>query len=192
MNLICSSIPFWGRNKWLCKADETSNLSLDSFNLVANSGGAAWMFLSWFCLSDGGQRLHEKWWRSYFRPYFTVAPCGMGWLYCGDSNGHVHFESFSSHISLTLRTLVLFIFRLVTSIGHGMKYILRSCEKYLERRRRRLLSFYSSMQVESRRLPGAVIVLTANAARLQTSTRARYIASEEMNYKPISSQESDS
>lgn len=53
----------------------------------------------------------------------------MGRLYCGDSNGHVHFESFSSHISLTLRTPVLFIFRRVTGIGHGMKYILRSLDK---------------------------------------------------------------
>lgn len=53
----------------------------------------------------------------------------MGRLYCGDSNGHVHFESFSSHISLTLRTPALFIFGQVTRIGHGMKYILRSPDK---------------------------------------------------------------
>ncbi len=70
----------------------------------------------------------------------------MGRLYCADSNGHVHFESFSSHISLTLRTPVLFIFGCVTRIGHGMKYILRSLDKCPQGRRRRLQSFYLSMQ----------------------------------------------
>lgn len=35
---------------------------------------------------------------------------------------------------------------------------------------------------ESLGLSGAVIVLTVNTARVQTSTAARYIALEEMNY----------
>lgn len=79
-------------------------------------------------------------------PYFTRTLWGMGRLYCGDSNGHVHFESFSSHISLTLRTPVLFIFGQVTRIGHGMKYILTSLDECPGKRRRRLQSFYLSMQ----------------------------------------------
>lgn len=70
----------------------------------------------------------------------------MGRLYCGDSNGHIHFESFSGHISLTLRTPVLFIFGRVPWIGHGMKYILGSLDKCPGRRRRRLQSFYLSTQ----------------------------------------------
>lgn len=53
----------------------------------------------------------------------------MGRVYCGDSHGHIHFESFRSHISLTLRTPVLFIFGWVAAIGHGMKYLLRSLDK---------------------------------------------------------------
>lgn len=53
----------------------------------------------------------------------------MGRLYCGDSNGHIHFESFRSHISLALGTPVLFIFRWAAAIGHGMKYLLSSLDK---------------------------------------------------------------
>lgn len=71
---------------------------------------------------------------------------GVGRLYCGDSNGHVHFESFSSHFSLTLRTPVLFIFRQATGIGHGMKYILTSLDECPGKRRGRLQSFYLSMK----------------------------------------------
>lgn len=70
----------------------------------------------------------------------------MGRLYCGDSNSHVRVESFSSHISLTLRTPVLFIFGRVTRIGHGMKYILRCPDKCPGKRRRRLQNSYLSMQ----------------------------------------------
>lgn len=104
----------------------------------------------------------------------------MGRLYCGDSNSHVRVESFSSHISLTLRTPVLFIFGRVTRIGHGMKYILRCPDKCLGKRRRRLQNSYLSMQErgggagrESGGLSGAAIVLTVNTARVQTSTGAR-------------------
>lgn len=70
----------------------------------------------------------------------------MGRLYCGDSNSHVRVESFSSHISLTLRTPALFIFGRVTRIGHGMKYILRCPDKCPGKRRRRLQNSYLSMQ----------------------------------------------
>ena len=62
----------------------------------------------------------------YHGPYFTTACRGTERLYCGDSNGHVGFESFSSHISLTPRTPVLFIPERLTATGHGMKYILSS------------------------------------------------------------------
>ncbi len=95
----------------------------------------------------------------------------MGRLYCGDSNGHVHFESFSSHISLTLRTPVLFIFRRVTRIGHGMKYILRSLDKCPGKRREaaKLLFINAGERKgagrESLGLSGADVVLTANAER---------------------------
>lgn len=143
MSLICSSIPVWGCHKWLCKYHQTINLFL---NLGANLVAKQLMFLSWVCLSKWGHRLREKRLNIYFRPYFTGTRWGMGRLYCGDSNGHVHFESFSSHISLTLRTPVLFIFRRVTRIGHGMKYTLRSLDKCPGKRRRRLQSFYLSMQ----------------------------------------------
>lgn len=54
---------------------------------------------------------------------------GMGRLYSGDGIGHIHVESFRSHISLTRRTPVLFIFRWVAAIGHGMKYHLSSLDK---------------------------------------------------------------
>lgn len=56
----------------------------------------------------------EKWADTYFGPYFSRTGWGMERLYCGDSNGHAHFESFRSHISLTLRTSLLFIFRRLT------------------------------------------------------------------------------
>ena len=133
-------------HKWLCKAHKTINLSIVClwiWGLICWRCG--WCFPSWVCLSEWGHRLHEKWLNIYFGPYFIRTHWGMGQLYCGDSNGHVHFESFSSHISLTLRTPMLFIFRRVTRIGHGMKYILRSLDKCPGKRRRRLQSFYLSM-----------------------------------------------
>ena len=94
--------------------------------------------------------------RLYPGPYFTAACRGTERLYCGDSNGHVGFESFSSHISLTLRTPVLFISERVTATGHGMKYILSSLliNNPGERRRRLQSVFIYQRRREDRK--GAV------------------------------------
>lgn len=53
----------------------------------------------------------------------------MGRLYSGDGIGHIPVESLRSYVSLTRRTPVLFIFRWVAAIGHGMKYHLSSPDK---------------------------------------------------------------
>lgn len=126
------------------------------------------------------QWLDEKWLNIYFGPYFTGSRGGKERLYCGDSNGHIHFESFSSHISLTLRTPVLFIFGRLPGIGHGMKYIPNSLDKCPGRRRRRLQSFYLSTheRVRGRLLRTARRGHCADCKCNQTSTGAQRVASE--------------
>lgn len=96
--------------------------------------------------------------------------------------------TFSSHISLTQRSLVLFIFRRVTWIGHGMKYMLRIHDEYPGRRCGMLLSVYLSMQEKVTGRDFLQVRRVFWLLTVQTSTGAEYIASEEINYKPMSSQ----
>lgn len=118
----------------------------------------------------------------------------MGRLYCGDGNGHIHFESFSSHISLTLRTPVLFIFRRVTRIGHGVKFILKYSDKCSGKRHGRLQSllfflfFFSNQhswgERECRKLGTVRCGHSADCqhSKTPTLTGPLYNASVEQNY----------
>lgn len=91
---------------------------------------------------------YKKWRSIYFQPYLIPQ---MGQLYSADVIGHI--QSFRSHITLTLRTPVLFIFRWVAAIGHGMKYHLSSLDKCSRGRSRRPQSFYLSKQENKEQVP---------------------------------------
>lgn len=138
-------------SQMIAQSHKTINLSLVCFWIWwLIWWRCSWCFRHGFVCQSGVTGCVKNGWTFILGHISPGTHWGMGRLYCGDSNGHVHFESFSSHISLTLRTPLLFIFRRVTRIGHGMKYILRSLDKCPGKRRSRLQSFYLSMRERER------------------------------------------